>query len=158
MPRGRKPGEKFGAATMRKGERDVADSEAPSVLGFFTPIPQDSGQESKILPGSALAISAETIVVGAGLAGLTTAYRLAKDGHSVLVLEQDPDYIGGISRTVDYKGFLFDIGGHRSFSKSKEIVDLWNEILPDDFIERPRLSRIYYRGKFFSYPLRPACC
>lgn len=101
-----------------------------------------------------MSLSAETIVIGAGPAGLTTAYRLAKDGHSVLVLEQDPKYVGGISRTVDYKGFLFDIGGHRFFSKSKEIVDLWNEILPDDFIERPRLSRIYYRGKFFSYPLK----
>jgi len=101
-----------------------------------------------------LSLSAETIVIGAGPAGLTTAYRLARDGHSVLVLEQDPKYVGGISRTVNHKGFLFDIGGHRFFSKSKEIVDLWDEILPDDFIEWPRLSRIYYRGKFFSYPLK----
>ena len=99
-------------------------------------------------------LSAETIVIGAGPAGLTTAYQLAKDGRSVLVLEQDAAYVGGISRTVNYKGFLFDIGGHRFFSKSREIVNLWNEILPDDFIERPRLSRIYYRGKFFSYPLK----
>ena len=70
------------------------------------------------------------------------------------MLEQDPHYVGGISRTAHYKGFLFDIGGHRFFSKSKEVVDLWNEILPDDFIERPRLSRIYYGGKFYAYPLR----
>ncbi|MDB5650238.1 MAG: FAD-dependent oxidoreductase, partial [Hyphomicrobiales bacterium] len=96
----------------------------------------------------------ETLVVGAGPAGLTTAYALAKAGHGVTVLEQDPAYVGGISRTASYKGFLFDIGGHRFFSKSKEIVDLWDEILPDDFIERPRLSRIYYRGKFYSYPLK----
>ena len=54
---------------------------------------------------------------------------------------------------MNYKDFLFDIGGHRFFSKSKEVVDLWHEILPDDFIERPRLSRIYYDGKFYSYPL-----
>jgi protoporphyrinogen oxidase len=79
---------------------------------------------------------------------------LAKAQRSVLVLEQDPVYVGGISRTVDYKGFLFDIGGHRFFSKSKEIVELWDEILGDDFIERPRLSRIYYRGKFYGYPLK----
>ena len=72
----------------------------------------------------------------------------------MLVIERDPLYVGGISRTVDYKGFLFDIGGHRFFSKSKEVVALWREILPDDFIERPRLSRIYYNGKFFSYPLK----
>jgi protoporphyrinogen oxidase len=96
----------------------------------------------------------ETLVVGAGPAGLTTAYSLAKAGQGVTVLEQDPVYVGGISRTAGYKGFLFDIGGHRFFSKSKEIVDLWDEILPDDFIERPRLSRIYYRGKFYSYPLK----
>jgi len=65
--------------------------------------------------------------------------------------KKDPAYVGGISRTVRYKDFLFDIGGHRFFSKSKEVVDLWREILPDDFIERPRLSRIFYGGKFYSY-------
>jgi protoporphyrinogen oxidase len=94
------------------------------------------------------------LVIGAGPAGLTTAYTLAKAGASVTVLEQDPTYVGGISRTAHYRGFLFDIGGHRFFSKSREVVDLWNEILPDDFIERPRLSRIYYGGKFYAYPLR----
>ncbi len=96
----------------------------------------------------------DALVVGAGPAGLTTAYALAKAGRSVHVIERDPTYVGGISRTVNYKGFLFDIGGHRFFSKSKEVVDLWNEILPDDFIDRPRLSRIYYKGKFYAYPLR----
>ncbi len=96
----------------------------------------------------------ETIVVGAGPAGLTAAYLLAKAGRSVLVLEKDPVHVGGISRTVNHDGFLFDIGGHRFFSKSKEVVDLWNEILPQDFIDRPRLSRIYYGGKFYSYPLK----
>ena len=96
----------------------------------------------------------DAFVIGAGPAGLTTAYSLAKAGKSVHVIERDPDYVGGISRTVDYKGFLFDIGGHRFFSKSKEVVDLWNEILPDDFIDRPRLSRIYYGGKFYAYPLK----
>lgn len=96
----------------------------------------------------------ETVIIGAGPAGLTAGYTLAKNGREVLVLEQDPVYVGGISRTASYKGFLFDIGGHRFFSKSKEIVDLWNEILPDDFLERPRLSRIYYRGRFYAYPLK----
>jgi protoporphyrinogen oxidase len=96
----------------------------------------------------------ETLVIGAGPAGLTCAYSLAKAGREVLVLEADPIHVGGISRTATYKGFLFDIGGHRFFSKSKEVVDLWNEILPDDFIERPRLSRIFYGGKFYGYPLR----
>jgi protoporphyrinogen oxidase len=96
----------------------------------------------------------ETLVIGAGPAGLTAAYALSKAGRGVTVLEMDPVYVGGISRTVDYKGFKFDIGGHRFFSKSREVVDLWDEILPHDFIDRPRLSRIYYREKFYAYPLR----
>jgi protoporphyrinogen oxidase len=96
----------------------------------------------------------DTLVIGAGPAGLTTAYSLAKAGHGVIVIEQDKQYVGGISRTVSYKGFLFDIGGHRFFSKSREVVDLWNEILPNDFLLRPRLSRIYYAGKFYAYPLK----
>ncbi|MGC2220959.1 MAG: NAD(P)/FAD-dependent oxidoreductase [Methylocella sp.] len=96
----------------------------------------------------------DTLIIGAGPAGLTTAYRLAKAGHRVVVIEQDKHYVGGISRTVSYKDFLFDIGGHRFFSKSREVVALWNEILPDDFLDRPRLSRIYYAGKFYTYPLK----
>ena len=95
----------------------------------------------------------DVLVVGAGPAGLTAAYCLTKEMPSVLVIEKDPVYVGGISRTVRYKDYLFDIGGHRFFSKAKEVVDLWQEILPDDFIERPRLSRIYYGGKYYSYPL-----
>ena len=95
----------------------------------------------------------DAVIVGAGPAGLTAAYQLTKAGRSALVIEQDPSAVGGISRTANYKGYLFDIGGHRFFSKSKEVVDLWDEILPDDFIERPRLSRIFYGGKFYSYPL-----
>jgi len=101
-----------------------------------------------------MTVDADVLVIGAGPAGLTAAYCLTKQARSVLVIERDPVYVGGISRTVDYKGFLFDIGGHRFFSKSKEVVALWRDILPDDFITRPRLSRIYYNGKFFSYPLR----
>ena len=96
----------------------------------------------------------DVAIIGAGPAGLTAAYLLTKAGHSVTVIEKDPVYVGGISRTVEHDGFRFDIGGHRFFSKSREVVDLWNEILPDDFIQRPRMSRIYYDGKFYSYPLR----
>jgi protoporphyrinogen oxidase len=97
---------------------------------------------------------ADVAIIGAGPAGLTAAYLLTKKGYRVTVIEKDPHYVGGISRTVAHDGFRFDIGGHRFFSKSKEVVDLWNEILPDDFIQRPRMSRIYYEGKFYSYPLR----
>lgn len=99
-------------------------------------------------------VDAEVCIIGAGPAGLTAGYRLSKQRRSVIVLEKDPLYVGGISRTVRHKDFLFDIGGHRFFSKSKQVVDLWREILPDDFIERPRLSRIYYGGKYYSYPLK----
>ncbi|HEX8415118.1 MAG TPA: FAD-dependent oxidoreductase, partial [Sphingomicrobium sp.] len=96
----------------------------------------------------------DVAIIGAGPAGLTAAYLLGKAGYSVTVVERDANYVGGISRTVQHEGFRFDIGGHRFFSRSREVVDLWNELLPDDFIERPRMSRIYYEGKFYSYPLR----
>ena len=96
----------------------------------------------------------EVFVIGAGPAGLTASYLLTKQGVSTTVIEADPTHVGGISRTANYKDFLFDIGGHRFFSKSKEVVDLWKEILPQDFISRPRLSRIYYDGKYYSYPLK----
>ncbi|MCY7422177.1 MAG: NAD(P)/FAD-dependent oxidoreductase [Chitinophagaceae bacterium] len=92
-------------------------------------------------------------VLGAGPAGLTAAYLLCKAGQHVVVFERDSQYVGGISRTESYKGFLFDIGGHRFFSKSKEVEDFWTEILGDDLLERPRSSRIYYNKKYFSYPL-----
>jgi protoporphyrinogen oxidase len=77
----------------------------------------------------------EVLVIGAGPAGLTAAYCLTGQMTSVAVIEKDAAYVGGISRTVRYKDFLFDIGGHRFFSKAKEVMDLWHEILPDDFID-----------------------
>jgi len=95
-------------------------------------------------------------IIGAGPAGLTAAYLLSKEGVAVTVIEADPQLVGGIARTANYKGYHFDIGGHRFFSKSKEVEDLWTELLPNDLLERPRSSRIFYRGKFFSYPLRAA--
>jgi protoporphyrinogen oxidase len=95
------------------------------------------------------------VIIGAGPAGLTAGYLLSKEEIEVVVLEADPVYVGGISRTVTYKGFQFDIGGHRFFSKSKAVEDLWTEILPNDMLVRPRSSRIFYDGKFFSYPLKP---
>ncbi|HEV8618317.1 MAG TPA: NAD(P)/FAD-dependent oxidoreductase [Candidatus Udaeobacter sp.] len=94
-------------------------------------------------------------IIGAGPAGLTAGYLLSKEEVDVIVLEADPAYVGGISRTTTYKGFHFDIGGHRFFSKSKAVENLWTEILPEDMLVRPRSSRIFYGGKFFSYPLKP---
>jgi protoporphyrinogen oxidase len=98
--------------------------------------------------------SPHTVVIGGGPAGLTAAYCLAKHGLHSIVLEKG-DRVGGISRTETYKDYRFDIGGHRFFTKVPEVQHLWREMLGDDFIKVPRLSRIYYQGKFFSYPLEP---
>mgnify|MGYP002782149560 CR=1 FL=1 len=73
--------------------------------------------------------SVDVAMIGAGPAGLTATYLLTKQGYKVTVIEKDERYVGGISRTVEHEGFRFDIGGHRFFSKSKEVVDLWNDIL-----------------------------
>jgi protoporphyrinogen oxidase len=95
------------------------------------------------------------IIIGAGPAGLTAGYELAHNRYEVQVLEADPRYVGGIARTVHYKGFRFDIGGHRFFSKNPEIEALWTEFMGDRMRTCSRLSRIYYRGRFFKYPLEP---
>ncbi len=94
-------------------------------------------------------------MVGAGPAGLTAAFEAQTAGVATLVVEKDPRYVGGISRTVEYNGYRFDIGGHRFFSKSEEITRWWKERLPDDFISVKRMSRILYRRKYFDYPLKP---
>ena len=98
--------------------------------------------------------SNRVVIVGGGPAGLTASYQLGKLGRSVVVLEKLP-IVGGLARTEDYKGFCFDIGGHRFFTKVEEVDRLWHEVLGEDFLRRPRLSRIYYNRRFFYYPLRP---
>ncbi len=95
------------------------------------------------------------VIVGGGPAGLTAAYLLAKSNVRVTVLESD-NIVGGISRTAQYKGYRFDIGGHRFFTKVTPVEDLWHEILGNEFIRVPRLSRIHYSGKYFDYPLKAA--
>src|SRR5260370_9174865 len=97
----------------------------------------------------------KAVIIGAGPAGLTAAYELSKQGQQVVVLESDPQYVGGISRTVEYHGFGLETGGHRFFSKSREVEDLWTEILGADMLRRPRSSKIFYRGNFYAYPLKP---
>ncbi|MFB3924160.1 MAG: NAD(P)/FAD-dependent oxidoreductase [Terriglobia bacterium] len=96
----------------------------------------------------------QVVILGAGPAGLTAGYELARYGIPACILEQDR-IVGGLSRTVNYKGFRFDIGGHRFYTRVDEVLRIWKEILGDNFAECGRLSRIYYRNRFFYYPLRP---
>ena len=94
----------------------------------------------------------DAAVLGAGPAGLTAAWVLARRGRAAEVFEAD-GIVGGIAKTVEFNGYRFDLGGHRFFTKLKPIERLWEEVMGDEFLTRPRLSRIYYRGKFLAYPL-----
>ena len=96
----------------------------------------------------------KAVVIGGGPAGLAAGTELLRQGVRPLVLEGD-EIIGGISRTQCYKGYHFDMGGHRFYTKSKEVRDFWQETLKEEFLVRPRLSRILYDGKFFKYPPEP---
>lgn len=122
------------------------------------------------------------IIIGAGPAGLTAAYELLKETDIKPVILEESEFIGGISRTAEYKGNRMDLGGHRFFSKSREVNDLWNELIPlqgkpsyDDkvlgiekdlpadgpdpeqvdrvMLLRNRISRIFFLRKFFDYPV-----
>jgi protoporphyrinogen oxidase len=94
------------------------------------------------------------VVIGGGPAGLSAGYLLAKAGKKVIVLEAE-DQVGGLAKTVvDPDGYRFDLGGHRFFTKNKEVNDLWLEIMGDEFLLRPRMSRIFWRGKYLDYPLK----
>lgn len=99
--------------------------------------------------------SEKVVIIGGGPAGLAAAYELGKRGTAAVCLEAS-DEVGGISRTVVRNGYRFDLGGHRFFTKSKEVNELWREVLGDDFLRRPRLSRIFYRRQFFAYPVKAA--
>lgn len=96
----------------------------------------------------------DVVILGGGPAGLAAGYALGKKGFRVTVIEQEGQ-VGGISKTVVEKGYRFDLGGHRFFTKILDVEQLWFDILQDDFLVRPRLSRIFYRHKFFDYPLKP---
>jgi protoporphyrinogen oxidase len=95
------------------------------------------------------------VIIGAGPAGLSAAYELSRAGVASVVLEASADRVGGLSQTVEYRGYRFDIGGHRFFSKNAEIEQLWTDVVGADMLEVPRRSRIYYNRRFFDYPLRP---
>jgi protoporphyrinogen oxidase len=103
--------------------------------------------------GSALIRPGRVVIVGGGPAGLTAAVELGRQAVPVTVLEKDR-LVGGIARTESYKGYRFDIGGHRFFTKIGEVEQFWHSLMGADFITRPRISRIFYNGKFFDYPLK----
>src|SRR5450759_3843564 len=113
-----------------------------------TPRPSDRG----LAPGSEITPARPVVVLGGGPAGLTAGYVLAKQGKPVIVLEST-DQVGGIARTEVRDGYRFDLGGHRFFTKVKEVDDLWHEIMKEEFLKRPRQSRIYWNKKFLEYPL-----
>ncbi len=114
-----------------------------------------SGSNGKVSPNLEFnAGNAQVVILGAGPAGLTAAYELSRMGVHCTVLERDSGP-GGLARTVDYKGYLFDLGGHRFYTKAPLVERIWFDVLGEDFLTRPRLSRIYYRSKFFHYPLDP---
>jgi protoporphyrinogen oxidase/nucleoside-diphosphate-sugar epimerase len=121
-------------------------------IGWFRQILQD---QRRLEPSMAGPDKEVVGIIGAGPAGLTAAYELLKHSprHHPVVFEESND-VGGIARTVEYKGNRFDIGGHRFFTKVKSVNALWLEVLPEDFLKRPRVSRIYYHNKFYSYPLK----
>ena len=96
--------------------------------------------------------SRPVVVLGGGPAGLTAGYLLAQKGRPVIVLEAE-DQVGGLAKTEVRDGYRFDLGGHRFFTKSKEVDDLWHEVMKEEFLKRPRMSRIYWNGKFLDYPL-----
>src|SRR6266705_1200226 len=93
------------------------------------------------------------LVLGGGPAGLTAAYLLAKAGRPVVVLEAE-EQVGGLAKTVEIDGYRFDLGGHRFFTKSLEVDMLWHEILGEEFLLRPRMSRIFWNNRYLDYPLR----
>jgi protoporphyrinogen oxidase len=99
-------------------------------------------------------VEAPVVILGAGPAGLTAAYELSRHGVSSLLLERD-SFVGGLARTVEYKGFRFDLGGHRFYTKIPIVEQIWREVLRQDLLVRRRLSRIYYKSKFFRYPIDP---
>lgn len=97
----------------------------------------------------------KVIIIGAGPAGLTSGLILARNGFSVQIYESDPQYVGGLSKTVRHKGFRIDIGGHRLYSKDMEVQKFWQDILKENLLVRKRMSRIFYKKKFLKYPIKP---
>jgi protoporphyrinogen oxidase len=111
-----------------------------------------AAQAAAAAPGADITSQTPVVVLGGGPAGLTAGYQLVKLGKPVVILEAT-DMLGGIARTEVRDGYRFDLGGHRFFTKVKEVDALWHEIMKEEFLKRPRQSRIYWNDKFLEYPL-----
>lgn len=98
-------------------------------------------------------IMKKIVIIGAGPAGLTSGLILSQAGFQVMVYEADPQYVGGLSKTIEYKGYRFDIGGHRFYSKDQEVRSFWQQLMGNDLLLQQRSSRIYYKRKLLRYPL-----
>jgi protoporphyrinogen oxidase len=150
--------------TIEAVERSLTHSGAPvPVLApatdvvldetFFAPTRELSEEGSTELEAATDgSVSIGTAILGGGPAGLTAAYTLGRRGRPGVVFEADGQ-VGGIAKTVEFNGYRFDLGGHRFFTKLEPVQRLWEDMLGDEFLTRPRLSRIYYDGKYFAYPL-----
>jgi protoporphyrinogen oxidase len=121
--------------------------------GAYQEIPLPTKPEPTATPAAPTENQPPIVVLGAGPAGLTAAYELAKRGRRVVVFEAE-DQVGGLAKTVVRDGYRFDLGGHRFFTKAPEVEALWHEVLDDEFLKRPRMSRIYWNKRFLDYPLR----
>jgi protoporphyrinogen oxidase len=104
-------------------------------------------------PDNAAATPGPVLIAGAGPAGLTAAYELAERGAASIVFERDT-IVGGHARTANYRGYRFDMGGHRFFTKIPRVQQIWDDLMGDDMLRVPRLSRIYFNRRFFQYPLQ----
>jgi protoporphyrinogen oxidase/predicted dehydrogenase len=111
-----------------------------------------ASEDGEVRPFPAPSESVGTAILGGGPAGLTAAYILGRRGRPGAVFEADGT-VGGIAKTIEFNGFRFDLGGHRFFTKLQPVERLWEEMLGEEFLTRPRLSRIYYDGKYFDYPI-----
>ncbi len=133
----------------------IANDKSGSAAGFFSePLAtlRPMAITVPVTPTADRGVERPTLVLGGGPAGLTAGYLLAKAGHPVTVLEAG-DQVGGLAMTVERDGYRFDLGGHRFFTKNAEVDALWHEIMGDEFLRRPRQSRIFWNGKFLDYPL-----
>ncbi len=147
--------------TIEAVDRSLAEGGAPVALGDGGVSELDRALQERLQTvtlsdesedGGAPPDSLGTAILGAGPAGLTAAYVLARRGRPAAVFEADGT-VGGIAKTIEFNGYRFDLGGHRFFTKLQPVERLWEEMLGTEFLRRPRLSRIYYSGKYFDYPL-----